>query len=573
MAIVAGRKPMTAKVMSDWKEFCATLDFGPLVPEEFDRYRPVIADSLRYFLESLPPGRTIEILAEQATMPADTRIDKRLVAIARHCPALHKLGQVLARDRRLSARFRKLLQSLETMRPTQGLPAIRAALERELGPLSRLNITLDEPPLAEASVAVVVPFTWQRDPDGQLRRGVFKLLKPGIEEKLAEELAPLKRVGELLQDRCRKYGLPDMDYEGSFEEVAQLLSHETHLDEEQEHMAAARAAYQGMDSVLVPNVFPPLSTPRLTAMERIDGRKVTDVEVLPSAKRRELAVTIVEALVAHPLWSNGQATMFHADPHAGNLLVTDENRLAIVDWSLVGYLTNDDQIGLTQILLGAMALDRNQICEAIRRLARGGIDEQALGRIVDENLRHLGVGQWPDLPWLTGLLQDAITKANARFEPGLVIFRKVLESASGVVADVSEDCRMDAVLGSFFVRQFEREWGYRMIAPPFTRQFGTHLSNADLVELWISRPLTALRSFSTMSKSVWRSAAGAGLARVLSGVREHLAASVSRRSDGRSAPSSAPGCGQAACRSSAGPGRRRQRPKRRCAGGHECGHP
>lgn len=513
MTTVARRKPMTTKAMSDWKEFCATLDFGPLVPEEFDRYRPVIADSLRYFLENIPPGRTIEILAEQATMPADTRIDERLVAIARHCPALHKLGQVLARDRRLSARFRKLLQSLETMRPTQGLPAIRAALERELGPLSRLNITLDEPPLAEASVAVVVPFTWQGDPDGQPRRGVFKLLKPGIEEKLAEELAPLKRVGELLQDRCRKYGLPDMDYEGSFEEVAQLLSHETHLDEEQEHMAAARAAYQGMDSVLVPNVFP-FSTPRLTAMERIDGRKVTDVEVLPSAKRRELAVTIVEALVAHPLWSHGQATMFHADPHAGNLLVTDENRLAIVDWSLVGYLTNDDQIGLTQILLGAMALDRNQICEAIRRLARGGIDEQALGRIVDENLRHLGVGRWPDLPWLTGLLQDAITKANARFEPGLVIFRKALESLSGVVADVSEDCRMDAVLASFFVRQFEREWGYRMIAPPFSRQFGTHLSNADLIKLWISRPLTALRSCyrllcealpsgSILSKGVW----------------------------------------------------------------------
>jgi ubiquinone biosynthesis protein len=220
--------------MSDWMQFCEGLDFGRLVPNEAEEYRSVIVDSLGYFLENLPRVRTIEILAEQAAMPSDTGIDERLVAIARHCPSLHKLGQVLARDRRLSPRFRRLLQSLESMRPTQSLSLVRTALERELGPLSKLGVTLGESPLAEASVAVVIPFTLRDGRHGERRRGVFKLLKSGIEEKLGEELDLLRRVGAFLQDRCRMYGLPNIDYESSFEQVAELLALETHLDREQQ---------------------------------------------------------------------------------------------------------------------------------------------------------------------------------------------------------------------------------------------------------------------------------------------------------------------------------------------------
>src|SRR5512135_662615 len=99
--------------MSDWTEFCTTLDFGTLVPEAFDRYRPAISDGLVFFLNNLSPDRTLGILAEQAALPGDAGIDERLVAMACHSPALHKLGQVLARDRRLPPGFRRLLQRLE----------------------------------------------------------------------------------------------------------------------------------------------------------------------------------------------------------------------------------------------------------------------------------------------------------------------------------------------------------------------------------------------------------------------------------------------------------------------------
>ena len=67
-----------------------------LVPEAYAPYRPAIAEGLLHFLAGLPPARMVAIMAEQLAMPWDTDQAQRLVALARHSPALHKLGQVLA---------------------------------------------------------------------------------------------------------------------------------------------------------------------------------------------------------------------------------------------------------------------------------------------------------------------------------------------------------------------------------------------------------------------------------------------------------------------------------------------
>ncbi len=476
----------------DWTEFCGALDFGALVPVEFERYRPAVVDGLIYFLQNLSSDRVQEILIEQASMPEDAGVDERLVAMARHCPALHKLGQVMARDRRLPVRFRQLLQQLESMKPTHDLGWIRDELERELGPLSRLHVSVDEEPLAEASVAVVVPFSWRDGGQGEPRRGVFKLLKPGIEEKLHEELELLRDVGARLDDRCHHYGIPEIDYEGTFSQVRDLLYFEVHLEKEQDHLSKARAAYDGMTSVIVPEVYP-FCTPRVTAMERIDGRKVTDVDTMAPEDRRRLADLITGALIAHPIWSPGPRTMFHADPHAGNLMVTDDHRLAILDWSLVGYLSKSDQVRLSQVLFSALTLDAERISEAIEALAEGGIDADALRSVVEDNLKLIRDGQLPGVTWLMTLMDDALTKARGRFGPNLVILRKVLQTLTGVVADVSEASRADVVLASSLVSRLGVEWPGRMIAPPFSRAFTTHLSNADIVHLSMSAPLIASR--------------------------------------------------------------------------------
>ena len=379
----------------EWIEFFESLDFGLLVPPAYERYRPAIVDGLVFFVENLSADRAMEILSEQALMPPSIGVAERIVAIARHCPALHKLAQVLARDRRLPPDFRRLLQRLESMPSTLDAAEARALAEAELGPLSRLGIAIEEPPLAEASVAVVVPFTSRVGASAD-KAGVLKLLKPGVETKLDEELDLLQRIGALLDERCEAYRLPQIDYEDTFVQVRALLAGEVCLQQEQQQMVAARGAYAGLSSVLIPEVYE-FSTPRVTAMQRIFGTKVTDADTLSAAGRRKLGNTIVETLLAHPLWSAMPRIAFHADPHAGNLFVTEDGKLAILDWSLVGNLAKNDRVQLTQILLGALTLDASRICGAIDQLASGRTDGTALAGIVDRHLAAVEQGAWPGL--------------------------------------------------------------------------------------------------------------------------------------------------------------------------------
>jgi ubiquinone biosynthesis protein len=495
--------------VSEWDGFLESLDFGALVPEAYERYRPAIVDGLNFFLEHLAADRAIEILVEQASTPAGTAIEERLVAIARHCPALHKLGQVLARDRRLPADFRRLLQTLESMPSTLDAAEARRLAETELGTVSQLGLSIDEPPLAEASVAIVVPFT-SRSTCNRAAHGVLKLLKPGVEEKLEEELELLQRIGALLDDRCQTYQLPQIDYENTFLEVKALLSREICLDREQEHMRHARREFSDVSSVIVPDVYD-FSTPRLTAMQRIIGTKVTDAD-LPASGRRELADMIIKALLARPIWSNAPRAVFHADPHAGNLFATADGRLGVLDWSLVGHLTKDDRVQLTQVLIGAFTLDASRVCEAIDALAQGRTDAPSLSQIVHQHIALVSQGAFPGLSWVMRLLDESVTRARCRFGGDLLMFRKVLQTLEGVVADVSPDCHPDRVLITAFMKQLVIEWVQRPLALPSSRHFSTHFSNIDLTQLLMSMPFLGSLRWMNL-QSTWLRDTGLGWAR------------------------------------------------------------
>lgn len=484
--------------MTDWTDFADALDLGPLVPETLARYRQPVVDAMMAFLGSLPEEQTAAILIDQMALDKDADVGARLVAIARHCPALHKLAQVLARDRRLPAEFRAHLQTLETMAPSHDLDWVRGEIESEIGELAALGVSLDEQPLAEASVAVVVPFVWRADAAAPARRGVFKVLKPGIEAILERELGVLQGIGAVLDERTREYRLPAIAYEDSFAQVRDLLRREVHLDIEQRNLGEARAIYAGVDAVIVPEVFA-FSTPRLTAMERIDGAKVTDVAHLPTAERKRIAAEVVKALIARPLWPKGRLSLFHADPHAGNLMLTADGRVGLIDWSLVGRLSKHECVCLTQILIGALTIDESRIVKGIAALGErdetaGGAND-GLRAVVADSVAELRAGAWPGLDWLTALMDASAIRGAVRYGANLIVFRKVLQTLQGVVADISDDVGVDMALAGAFAARLAGELPKRMIAAPFARGFATHMSNAELNHLATSAPLLAWRAW------------------------------------------------------------------------------
>ncbi len=475
------------------------IDISPLVPKQYAAYRPLIAEALLFFVQHLPPHRMATILVEQQALPDDATMSERLAALLRQCPTLHKLGQVVARDRRLAPELRQHLQALESMEPTATVAAMADDINHELRHYFASDIRLHESALAEASVAVVVPFWHGGATNATGCEGVLKILKPGIEECLGQELEVWGALGTFIDERCEHHRIPTLRYAETLETIRELLASEIRLDLEQQHLAEASRFYADAEGIKVPALLP-FCTSRITAMERIRGHKVTELETMPLATRRRLASLVIEALIARPVWMPQDASLFHADPHAGNLFFTDDQQLAILDWSLVGYLGKQERIHTMQIILGALTFDARCIFHAIAAMGRSAPNEQPLRQVVDRALGRLYREQRiPGFRWLLDLLDDATLSAGQRFGEDLLLFRKSVLTIEGVVADVSDKDSLDRLLPMAAIKQFSRELTGRAFALPTSRQFGTHLSNLDLLSLYWKIPSTATRFW----KHVW----------------------------------------------------------------------
>jgi ubiquinone biosynthesis protein len=473
--------------MIDWNQLINEADIASVLPEAYAHYRRPIKGALTVFLEGLPEAHQNAVLLDQATLPPTATVSERFARLARSCPALHKLGQTLARDRRLLPDLRVELQRLESLPPTIPLKDIRKILTRELGQLDRLGVVLQPPALAEASVAVVIPFRF-RD-----QEGVFKILKPGIEERLEQELSLIERVGSYLDEECEALGIPRLDYREAFESLADRLRHEVRLDLEQRHLAHAHAAYASEPRIQVPALFE-YCTPRVTAMERVYGEKVTDHNFQDDGDRRRLAELVVIGLIARPILSAGDDALFHGDPHAGNLVLTREQRLALLDWSLATTLSEARRVAFVQIVLGAVTFDATRIAAALAMLAeRPDMDAQGMLPIIQASLGEIRAGKLPGLTWLTALLDNAVQE-GIRFGAEMLVMRKMLHALEGVITDIGADrsCIDSVLLGRFFA-QMACEWPYRWLAWADSRAFVTRLSNADLAGVMMSLPLTATR--------------------------------------------------------------------------------
>lgn len=473
--------------MIDWDFLIDEQAIASVLPDRYSRFARPVRDALGVFLAGLSERRQQEVLVGQAELPKAASVSQRLAKLAAACPVLHKLGQVLARDQHLAIELRHELQKLESLPSFFDDETIQQVLAAELGPLDELGIELELPPLAEASVAVVVGYS-----EGDTR-GVLKMLKPDIEQRLDEELALAEQVGYHLDQRCDELGIPHLDYKDTFEQVRDKLRWEVRLDKEQEHLTLAAEFFANESRVKIPALLPHC-THRVTAMERIDGEKVTTESLTSLEAKSRLAGLLAEMLVARPLLATDANALFHGDPHAGNLFLTHDGRLAMLDWCLTGTLGEEERVAIVQLMLGAITLRPDIVVRVLAKLTDRAPDLPALHVVANTWVRRIRQGQFPGFTWLVGLLDDAVQSAGLRMNTDLMLFRKSLHSIDGVMRDLGADARrMDHVLLEQFLRHSMSELPRRWMSGPHVRDFSTRLSNFDFMCWVMELPHTAIR--------------------------------------------------------------------------------
>ena len=256
-----------------------------------------------------------------------------------------KLGQLLSsRPDLLPDVYIEELEHLVDDVPPFPFAEARRIVDEDIGLDAFARI--DEEPLACASVAQVH--------GALLRTGrevVVKVRRPGIKEQVALDLELLGSLTSFAEGHSETARLVQM--EALAEELESHLTAELDFVEEAHGSELIAKLVEEHELLVVPDVIHPYVTERVLVQERIAGEKVAADHGLDAERAQELARELFRAYVQQ-ITVHG---VYHADPHRGNILLTPDRRLGLLDFGLLGRLDDDTRRALGLLLL-ALAQNR-----------------------------------------------------------------------------------------------------------------------------------------------------------------------------------------------------------------------
>ncbi len=261
-------------------------------------------------------------------------------------PTFIKIGQLLStRSDLLPADFIHALSRLQDNAPPFAFADAKKQIESSLKkPLSELFAFFDENPLACASMAQVHA---ARLHDGS--EVVVKILRPGIKQQIERDSSMLLMCAQLLEwliEEACEYQAVDLAAE-----FLKCLSTEMNFHTEAHNLQLFLKYNKHRKQVKVPNFYPEFSSAEVLTMERIYGKRISDLKNDDQKNNERLIEYLLEVAFEH-VFIDG---LFHADPHPGNVLITPDNQIAFIDFGLIGHVARDHQDRLLSILL-ALAL-------------------------------------------------------------------------------------------------------------------------------------------------------------------------------------------------------------------------
>jgi ubiquinone biosynthesis protein len=256
-----------------------------------------------------------------------------------------KLGQLLSsRPDLLPDIYIEELGRLVDDVPAVPFEEIEAVVQADFG--DDAFVRLDRDPLATASIA--------QTHRGLLATGhdvVVKVRRPGVVEQVDLDLALLRSTVRLASghsEAARRIQLEELA-----DELETHLRAELDFCEEAHNTELVRKLVEPFEGLVVPRVIRPYVTERALILERIAGRKVEADHGLEPGDAARLAGQFFRAYVFQVVVEG----VYHADPHQGNVFLTDDGRLALLDFGLLGRLDEDTRAGLALLLL-ALAQNR-----------------------------------------------------------------------------------------------------------------------------------------------------------------------------------------------------------------------
>ena len=355
-----------------------------LQPERLRRYKDIGRLLLKYGRKDLVNRAGLdEALEGEGLTDADQGGDPEQLAadLERMGPAFVKLGQLLStRADLLPPAYLDALSRLQDDLEPFSFAEVEQIVQEDLGVrMSKGFASFDATPVAAASLGQV---HHARLRDG--REVAVKVQRPNIREKMAEDLATIEDIADFL-DRHTSAG-PQFDFTQMVHEFRRVVTQELDYRREANNLERVAANLTDFPRIIVPRPIDDYTSSRVLTMELVKGQKVTSLTPLVRQEidGKGLALELFRAYL-HQIIVNG---FFHADPHPGNVFLTDDGRVALLDLGMVSRLTPNRQEQLLKLLLAVAEGDGDKVASLAMQMGevRGDVDEKHLLRDVQDLL-------------------------------------------------------------------------------------------------------------------------------------------------------------------------------------------
>jgi ubiquinone biosynthesis protein len=318
-----------------------------LKPERLKRYKDVAMLLIKYGRSDLISVAGLEgsllpdeILAKTEAAPAE-ELAKDLERLG---PTFIKLGQLLStRADLLPGPYLDALTRLQDQIEPFAFEEVERIVSGELGVrISKAFADFDPTPLAAASLSQVHR-AYMRDG----REVVVKVQRPDIRDLIVGDLEALNEIAHFLDQHTelgRRY-----EFENMLINLRKSLLRELDFTIEANNLHTIGQNLAEFENIVVPEPVDDFTTSRVLTMEYIAGKKITALNPLRVLEidGSLLADELFRAYLKQFLIDG----LFHADPHPGNVFITDDNRIALLDVGMVGRMTRTFQDNLLRLML------------------------------------------------------------------------------------------------------------------------------------------------------------------------------------------------------------------------------
>jgi len=318
-----------------------------LKPQHLNRYRQIAWLFVKYGRSDLvkETGLDETLEAGQRVSPKEAAKAGELAAdLEKLGPTFIKLGQLLSsRVELLPRAYLEALARLQDKVEPFAFDEVEKIVASELGVrMSKAFSDFDVTPMAAASLGQVHR---ARLRDG--RQVAVKVQRPGIRDALLEDLDALDEIAEFLDNHTaagKRYEFCQM-----LDQFRKSLLRELDYRQEANNLTTIGAQLEDFERIVVPAPILDYSTSRVLTMQYVHGKKITDLN--PLTRMEFDAGALAEELFRAYLQQILVNGFFHADPHPGNVFLTDDYRIALIDLGMMGRIMPGLQEQLLQLLL------------------------------------------------------------------------------------------------------------------------------------------------------------------------------------------------------------------------------